>query len=124
MTSQDSPNSPYRYVVTCPDNVQRHDETFDSIDAAVRFADYGHCCLTAGQHDITRTTAAQAARSAWQQQQLDKAASNMAAVLQTWDAPGYVGTAREIEMTLQLLAAARKLTLAATVAATTEDSSK
>ena len=54
------------------------------------------------------------------QRELDKAASNMAAVLQTWDAPGYAGTAREIEMTLQLLAAARQLTTAATAAAITE----
>ena len=130
MTTEISPNhhNHYRYVVVCPDNVQRHADTFETIDDAVTFADYGHVCLAADQHAITRTASSiAAARTAWQQQQLDKAARDMAAVLQAWDTPSpYLGKGREIDMTLDLLAAARALNLAATAAVTTteQDSSK
>lgn len=42
-------------TVICPDDEIRHAGTFDSRDAAAKWADWGHCCLSARSHRIVAT---------------------------------------------------------------------
>lgn len=43
-----------KYVVTCRDNIQRHEKWFDTYNAAEEFAETGHACVR--PHIITILT--------------------------------------------------------------------
>jgi len=43
---------PKRFDVRCPDGALRHDGHFDTRDEAVRFAEWGHCCVAGIDHEI------------------------------------------------------------------------